>query len=109
MKEYRDACGRLTVHLSDDVADLMSFMTRLRDRYPAAPTKELSGLDQTYCDSEVDGVVIVLHSDTLAGISLHVEDGTQEDLLRSVAEAIETDAEESAEQAAAGDGARRRA
>ncbi|MBX7102430.1 MAG: hypothetical protein K1X57_00010 [Gemmataceae bacterium] len=50
--------------------------------------QRLDGIDQRYWDFEVDGATVVLHSDVFAGISLHIEDGSRDDLLRRVAASI---------------------
>jgi hypothetical protein len=50
--------------------------------------QRLDGLDQSYWHYEVDDATVVLHWDTFAGISLHVEDDSGDDLLKCVADRI---------------------
>ena len=85
MTEWRDASGRLTVHLGDDENRFTEMVSRLKTRCCAHLIQKLDGLDQHYWDFDVKGVVIVLHWDGMMGVSIHVQEGTNEDILRSVA------------------------
>ena len=82
--ERKDHSGRLTARLSDDADDFDAFAHQMTLRF-GAPTERLDGLDQRYWDFSVNRGAIVLHGDTIAGVSIHVEDGSQDDLLRSIA------------------------
>jgi hypothetical protein len=85
MREWKDHSGRLTVWLSDDGDDFGPFAHQMISRF-GQPTVRLDGLDQRYWDFAVPGATVVLHSDTMAGISIHVEDGTHDNDLRSIGE-----------------------
>jgi hypothetical protein len=88
MKEYRDASGRFSIDLGDDGPMFRVYASRLEDRCGGKRVQRLDGLDQSYWDYDVGGTTVVLHSDVFAGISLHVEDGSRDDLLRRVAATI---------------------
>jgi hypothetical protein len=60
------------------------YASRLEQLCKAKRIEQLDGLDQRYWDYDVDGSRVVLHSDPMAGISLHVEDGSRDDLLRGI-------------------------
>jgi len=77
MREYRDFSNRQSFDLSDDHRDFSIFAERMVSLL-GSPTDKLSGLDQNYWDFNVNGVTVVLHSDTMAGVSIHIEDGTHE-------------------------------
>ena len=87
MREYRDFSNRLSFDLSDDHGDFSIFAERMVSLH-GSPTDNLSGLDQNYWDFNVGGVTLVLHSDTMAGVSIYVEDGTHEALLRTIAKKL---------------------
>ena len=83
MKEWKDHSGRLTVWLSDDGDDFGLFARQIISRF-GQPTERLDGLDQRYWDFAVAGATVVLHSDAMAGVSIHVEDGTHDNDLRAI-------------------------
>ena len=87
MKEYKDASNRLAIDLSDLDSDILfrKFADRLTTEFDAKISEKLDGPDQRYWDFDVDGTFLVLHSDAMAGISIHVADGTNESLLRNIA------------------------
>jgi hypothetical protein len=85
MKEYKDASGRLTIDLTDNDQQFNMFVPRLKKNCKARLIQNLDGLEQRYWDFEIDGVTVVLHSDPMMGVSIHVEDGSKEDFLRFVA------------------------
>jgi hypothetical protein len=87
MNEYCDASGRLTIHLDDTPAHFEVYASRLQRRCGKL-LRRLDALDQGYWDFEVDGITIVLHWDTFAGVSLHVGDGSHDALLRATAASI---------------------
>jgi hypothetical protein len=64
------------------------YASRLEEICEGKRIERLDGLDQSYWDYNIEGTTIVLHSDVFAGISLHVEDGSRDDLLRRVAAQI---------------------
>jgi hypothetical protein len=84
MREYRDVSRRLSIELSGDGEEFGVFADRMISLH-GVPVEKVSGLDQRYWDFDVDGVTIVLHSDTMAGVSIHVDDGTHEEVLRALA------------------------
>ena len=88
MREYRDASGRLSIDIVGDEQTLRVYGSRLEVSCGGRRVRRLDGLDQSYWDYEVEGATIVLHWDTFAGISLHVEDGSRDDLLRRVADRL---------------------
>lgn len=87
MKEYRDSSGRLSIELSGNCGEFDSFAKRMISRF-GDPIERLDGLDQRYWDFRVDGVTLVIHADTFAGVSIYVEDGTRDEMLRSIAETL---------------------
>lgn len=91
MKEYRDASGRLSIDLDDDDQQFPLFASRLKAKIKARLIQKLYGPDQSYWDYDVDGVTVVLHCDTFAGVSLHIEDGSHEELLRELASKLSKD------------------
>ena len=88
MKEYRDTSGRLRIDVADDALMFQVLASRIEARCGGKRVHRLGGLDQSYWDYDVEGTLVVLHSDVFAGVSLHVEDGSQDDLLRRVAARI---------------------
>lgn len=88
MREYYDASGRLSIELGDDGPAFRLCAAGLEEGCKARCVQRLDGLDQRCWDYDVDGATIVLQSDVFAGISIHVEDGSREDLLRRVAAII---------------------
>jgi hypothetical protein len=85
MREYHDASGRLSIDLGDDGPMFQVYATRLEEICKGKCIQRLDVLDQRYWDYGIEGATVVLHSDTSAGISIHVEDGSRDDLLRRVA------------------------
>ena len=88
MKEHRDSSNRLTIELSGDDGQFNLYASRLKSTHRAKLTNKLDGLDQRYWDFKIKGKTVVLHSDNYMGVSVHIEDGTNDDLLRSIAEEI---------------------
>jgi hypothetical protein len=78
----------LTITIGDDDRELSVYGSRLEERSKAKCLRKLDGLDQSYWDYDVDGTTVVLHRDVLAGVSLHVEDGSKDELLRRIAATI---------------------
>ncbi len=85
MKEYRDASNRLSFHLRDQDDDFTLFSERMQSLY-GKPVQTLHDCmyEQRWWDFEVEGTTVVLHTDVMAGVSIHVEDGTHEGLLREI-------------------------
>src|SRR5262245_2855353 len=88
MKESRDASGRLSIDLAADGPMFQVLASRIEGRCGGRRVQRLDGLDQSYWDYDVEGTTLVVHSDTFAGISLYVADGSRDDLLRRVAAQI---------------------
>lgn len=88
MKEHRDASGRLSIDLDPNSHNFKKFASRLESEVNAKEINRLDGLDERYWDYDVEGTTIVLHSNVSVGVSIHVEDGSRDELLRSVAERI---------------------
>jgi len=88
MKDYLDASGRLSIEVGEDGPLFRVYASRTEALCKGRRIRQLDGLDQRYWDYEIDGTTVVLHSDVFAGILLHVEDGSRDDLLRSVAAKI---------------------
>ncbi len=84
MKEYRDASNRLSIDLSGEADDFEVFADRMTVLH-GKPVDKVFGLDQRYWDFNVNGITVVLHSEHFLGVSIHVEDGTNEELLREIA------------------------
>lgn len=88
VKEHRDASGRLNIALTADDRMFSTYASRLDRVAGVTRLRQLDGLDQRYWDYDVGGTTVVLHADVFAGISLHIEDGSREDLLRKIATEI---------------------
>jgi len=91
MREYLDASGRLSIELDNDDRQFNLYASRLKNKIKARLIQRLDGPDQRYWDFDVDGVKVVLHSDVFAGVSLHVEDESDDGLLRSLADKLSKD------------------
>lgn len=87
MKEYRDASNRLSIDLSDLDSEILfaKYADRIKSEFKAIIVDRLDGLDQRYWDFDIDGKIVVLHSDSMTGISIHIENGADENLLRKIA------------------------
>jgi len=85
MREYRDASNRLSFDLSGQEEDFGRFAKRMISLH-GKPIQRLDDPlgDQRYWDFDVGGTTVVIHSDVMAGVSIHVEDGTHEVLLRDI-------------------------
>lgn len=90
MKEYKDASNRLSIDLSDSDSDILfrKYADRLKNEFEAKIVEILDGLDQRYWDFDIGGIIVVLHSDAMAGISIHIEDGSNDSLLRRIASSL---------------------
>jgi hypothetical protein len=88
MKEHRDASDRLSIDLGGDQSMFRVYTYRLEDCCGAKQVQQLDGLDQSYWHYDFEGTTIVLHWDAFAGICLHIDDGSRDDLLRRVAATI---------------------
>ncbi len=62
---------------------------RLKKLFNAKLIKKLDGFDQKYRDFEMNDKIVVLHSDSMVGISIHIEDGSGEGLLREIAKVLQ--------------------
>jgi hypothetical protein len=91
MKEYIDASGRLSIDLDNDDRRFMLYASRLKDKIKARLIQKLESPDQRYWDYDFDGVTVVLHCDVFAGISLHVKDGSHDEILRDLADQLSKD------------------
>ena len=60
----------------------------MASEFNARIIEKVDGIDQRYWDFELDRAIIVLHSDPYAGISIHIENGTKDSLLRKVASTL---------------------
>jgi hypothetical protein len=92
MKHNRDASNRLYFVLSHEEADFGVFAKRMISLH-GKPIQRLDDPlgDQRYWDFGVGGTTVVLHSDVMAGVSIHVEDGTHEELLREIVQELTKD------------------
>lgn len=87
MKEYKDASNRLSIDLGNQDQHILVeiYAKRLVEEFGAVITQKTGGLDQLYWDFDLSGTKFVLHYDNFMGISIFVENGTNDDLLRKVA------------------------
>ena len=94
MREYRDASNRLTFDLSGQEKDFGRFANRMLSLH-GKPIHKLDDPlgDQRYWDFDVEGTTVVLHSDVMAGVCIHVEDGSHESLLRHVVQELSKEEE----------------
>ncbi|MBM3300043.1 MAG: hypothetical protein FJY85_08815 [Deltaproteobacteria bacterium] len=92
MREYRDASNRLTFDLSGQEEDFGRFAKGMISLHgdPIHRLDDPLG-DQRYWDFNVEGTTVVLHSDVMAGVSIHVEDGSHEALLRDIVKTLTKD------------------
>jgi len=92
MREYRDASNRLTFDLSGQEEDFGHFAKRMISLH-GNPIRRLDDPlgDQRYWDFDVEGTTVVLHSDVMAGVSIHVENGSHETLLREIVKDLAKD------------------
>ncbi len=88
MKEQRDARGRLTIDLSDEGSTFEVYASRLEAHCGARQVRRLDSPDQRYWDYDIENTTVVLHFDEFAGITLHVENGSCDSLLRRIAKNI---------------------
>lgn len=88
IKENRDSANRLNIELCGKCDQINCFAVRLEAKYKTQPIKTLNGLDQQYRDYRIKGKAVVLHSENSMGISIYIEDGSNEELLRSIAQTI---------------------
>ena len=90
MREYRDASGRLSFDLSprDSWYLFRKYSNLIKKEYKGKLTNKLKDVDQNWWDFDINGTIVVLHSDAMAGISIHVEDGSNDKLLRNIAETL---------------------
>jgi hypothetical protein len=86
MKEYRDTSNRLSIDLSNVDHDKLfqKYAKILETEFNGKIIEKLDGLDQRYWDFDIEGNVVVIHSDSMVGISIHVEDESNENLLRVI-------------------------
>ena len=86
MKEYRDTSNRLSIDLSNVDHDnlFQKYAKILETEFNGKIIEKLDGLDQRYWDFDIEGNVVVIHSDSMVGISIHVEDESNENLLRVI-------------------------
>ncbi len=86
MKEYKDASNRLSIELAATDSDILfqKFAQALSSEFNGQLAEKLDGLDQRYWDFDINGTTIVLHSDVFTGISVHVQDGSNDKLLRQI-------------------------
>jgi hypothetical protein len=92
MREFRDASNRLCFDLSDREQDFGRFARRMISLY-GEPIQKLNDAlgDQRYWDFDVEGTTVVLHFDVMDGVSMHVEDGSHETLLRETIKELTRD------------------
>ena len=89
MIERRDFSGRLYIEIDSDCRNFGQYTSRMESEANAKLIQKLNGLEQQYWDYQIDGTTIVLHADTFAGVSIHIEDNSNDTLLRSVAQKID--------------------
>ena len=87
MKESKDASNRLSIDLGNPDQHILIeiYAKRLVEKFEAVITQKIGGLDQLYWDFDLSGTKFVLHYDNFMGISIFVENGANDDLLRKVA------------------------
>jgi hypothetical protein len=85
MREYQDVSNRLSFNLSDDCTEFDFFAKEMILLYKQ-PIQKIESLmnEQRYWDFKVDEVVIVLHSDIMTGVSIYVENGNYDRVLRNI-------------------------
>lgn len=90
MKEYRDYSGRLIIELTKiyKYSEFLNYSENLLKLLSAELKKKLEGLDQNYYEYQVGDKVLVLHSDTFMGISIHFEEGSDDNELRSIGQRL---------------------
>lgn len=86
MKEYRDASNRLSIDLANIDYDTLfqKFANLLQTEFKGKLIEKIEGLDGRYWDFDINGTIVVLHSNAMAGISIYAEDGSNETLIREI-------------------------
>jgi hypothetical protein len=88
VNEQRDNSGRLSIELHPQASEerFAAFASALAELSGSPPVEKLANTEQKYWDFRLDDATLVLHMDTFAGISIHTEDGSRDDLLRNTAQ-----------------------
>ena len=84
IREHRDASGRLTIDIGESYLEFEMFASQLNQQF-GKPVRKVGGAEQCYWDYGAAGVPLVLHCDNLAGVSVHIDDGSSEEVLRRIA------------------------
>jgi len=86
MREYKDSSGRLSIDLSDSASWFLFrwYAWQIKKKFNAKIIGKLNDVDQRWWDFKVKDKIVVLHSESIIGISIHIEDGTNDGLLREI-------------------------
>ena len=84
MRESYDASGRLTFDLPQNFS--LTHYDEILRLNGCVRVNMLEGPGESWWDYKAGGNIVVLHWNDLAGISLHIEDGNADDLLRHLAQ-----------------------
>ncbi|MBK8945756.1 MAG: hypothetical protein IPM32_10885 [Ignavibacteriae bacterium] len=90
MKEHRDASNKLSIELSNTMDDhlFVCLSDTIIKEFKAKITNKLDGIDQHYWDFNIRENKIVLHSDSMAGISIYAENDSDTELLRKIGQKL---------------------
>ena len=74
MKIERKAAGRIELRLSDDPDQFDDIAELVRSRLSGRWTRQLDGLDQSYWDLDVQGMIITVHREHYLGVLVVCDD-----------------------------------
>ena len=90
MRAHRDSSNRLSITLSqsDSWFIFHKYEKQIKKKFNGKIIEKLRDVDQRGWNFKIQDKILVLQSESVAGISMHIEDGSDDELLRNVAEAL---------------------
>lgn len=91
MKEYNDYSDRLNIDLpssDDQYADLEYYERKINSEFKVKTINKLDGLDSFYWDFDFGVNTLVLHMQHYMGLSIHMKEKQNNQLLRKIATTI---------------------
>ena len=86
MREYRDAAKRLNIELSRRNSRFLflKYAFMLKIKFKAKLQKKIGNPYERWWDFSIDDTIVVLHSESMAGISIHLRNVSNDELLREI-------------------------